>query len=45
MSVLGKAEERMLNLVLKRNLLADKLDCYMQCGWTPDQVICQIQAG
>ena len=43
MSVLGKAEERMLNLVLKRNLLADKLDCYMQCGCTPDQVICQIK--
>lgn len=43
MSVLGKAEERMLNLVLKRNLLADKLDCYMQCGCTPDQVLCQIK--
>lgn len=43
MSVLGKAEERMLNLVLKRNLLADKLDCYMQCGCTPEQVKSQIK--
>lgn len=36
------AEGRLLNLILQRNLLADRLDCFMQCGCTTRVVICQI---
>jgi hypothetical protein len=36
------AENRLLNLILQRNLLADRLDCFMQCGCTPPVVRCQI---
>jgi hypothetical protein len=36
------AEERLLNLILQRNLLANELDCFMECGCTPVVVKCQI---
>jgi hypothetical protein len=36
------AEERLLALILQRNLLADRLDCFMECGCTPEVVSGQI---
>ena len=36
------AEGRLLDLILQRNLLADRLDCFMQCECTTNMVTCQI---
>jgi hypothetical protein len=42
MSAFDEAEERLLRLIIERNQLADKLDCYLQCGCTSKTVLCQI---
>jgi hypothetical protein len=36
------AERRLLDIILQRNLLADRLDCFLQCGCTQEAVICQV---
>jgi len=38
----GPAEERLLDLVVKRGVLADRLDCFLQCECGLEQVKCQI---
>jgi len=35
------AERRLLEIILQRNLLAERLDCFLQCGCTEDAVRCQ----
>jgi len=42
MSAFDEAEGRRLRLIIERNQLADKLDCYLQCGCTSKTVLCQI---
>jgi len=32
----------MLNLIIERGLLADQLDCFMQCGCSSENVKCQV---
>ena len=39
---LDKAEKRLLDLVIQRNLLADELDCFLQCDCSEPKVTCQI---
>ncbi|MGF1613150.1 MAG: hypothetical protein ACFCVA_04340 [Gammaproteobacteria bacterium] len=39
---LGKGEERLLRLALERNLLSEKLDCFLQCDCAAEAVRCQI---
>jgi hypothetical protein len=39
---LPQAERRLLDIILQRNLLADRLDCFLQCGCTRETVICQV---
>ncbi len=41
-TTLQPADRRLLDLIIQRGLLADELDCYMQCGCTTDNVRCQI---
>ncbi len=41
MTVMEDADQRLLNLVIERGLLADQLDCFMQCACTPEGVKCQ----
>jgi hypothetical protein len=41
-TVLDAADQTLLNLIIQRGLLADELDCFLQCACTPDGVICQI---
>jgi hypothetical protein len=39
---LEDADQRLLNLIIQRGLLAEKLDCFLQCGCTAEAVRCQI---
>jgi hypothetical protein len=39
---LGKGEERLLRLVLERNLLSEKLDCFLRCECSEEAIRCQI---
>lgn len=41
-TVMDDADQRLLNLIIRRGLLADQLDCFMQCGCSSDAVKCQI---
>lgn len=41
-TVMDAADERLLHLIIRRGLLADHLDCFMQCGCSSDAVKCQI---
>lgn len=36
------AEDRLLQIILQRNLLADRLDCFLGCGCSGPAVICQV---
>ena len=36
------AEDRLLQIILQRNLLADRLDCFLECGCSGDALICQV---
>ncbi len=36
------ADRRLLNLIIQRGLLADQLDCFLQCGCSPENIRCQI---
>lgn len=36
------AEQRLLRIAIERNRLAELLDCFLQCGCSPDRVRCQI---
>jgi hypothetical protein len=36
------AEDRLLNIILQRNLMADRLDCFLDCGCSGDALICQV---
>ena len=36
------ADQRRLNLIIERGLLADQLDCFMQCACTSETVKCQV---
>ncbi|GAB4226230.1 MAG: hypothetical protein Kow00121_54380 [Elainellaceae cyanobacterium] len=42
MTAADPAEERLLKLIIERNQLADRLDCYLGCGCTADYILCQI---
>jgi hypothetical protein len=42
MSGLGNADQRLLRLLIERNLLANKLDCLAQCGCDRPTVLYQI---
>ena len=35
-------ENQLVQLGFQRNLLAELLDCWLQCGCTPENVLCQI---
>ncbi|NJC87403.1 MAG: hypothetical protein FIB02_02550, partial [Desulfuromonas sp.] len=39
---LGQGEERLLRLVLERNLLSERLDCFLRCECKEDAVGCQV---
>jgi hypothetical protein len=39
---LEDADQRLLTLIIQRGLLAEKLDCFLQCGCTSEAVRCQI---
>jgi hypothetical protein len=41
-TTLEDADRRLLDLIIQRGLLADELDCFMQCGCSPESVRCQI---
>jgi hypothetical protein len=41
-TTLDDADRTLLDLIIQRGLLADELDCFMQCGCSPDYVRCQI---
>jgi hypothetical protein len=36
------ADKRLLDLIILRGQLADELDCFLQCGCSPENVRCQI---
>ena len=36
------ADQRLLELIIQRGLLADQLDCFLQCGCTAENITCQI---
>ncbi len=38
----NSAERRLLDLIIQRGVLAEQLDCFMQCACTQPLVICQI---
>lgn len=42
MTASDPAEERLLKLIIERNQLADRLDCYLGCGCTADSILCQM---
>jgi len=42
MTVMEEADQRLLQLIIERGLLADKLDCFLQCDCTPTNVKCQV---
>lgn len=39
---LDDADKRLLDLIILRGRLADELDCFLQCGCSPENVRCQI---
>lgn len=41
-TTLEKADRRLLDLIILRGLLADELDCFLQCGCSPENIRCQI---
>jgi hypothetical protein len=41
-TTLEDADRRLLDLIVLRGLLADELDCFLQCGCTPENIKCQI---
>ncbi len=41
-TVMEDADQRLLNLIIERGLLADQLDCFMQCACTTEAVKCQV---
>ena len=41
-TALENADRRLLNLIIQRGLLADQLDCFLQCGCTLENVKCQV---
>lgn len=42
MTVLQDADQRLLNLIIERGLLAEQLDCFLQCACTSETVKCQV---
>src|SRR5262245_1828125 len=42
MTSLGSAANRLVTLIQQRGLLADRLDCFMECGCSQDVVRCQV---
>jgi len=42
LSSLGSAANRLVALIQQRGLLADRLDCFMECGCSQDVVRCQV---
>jgi hypothetical protein len=41
-TTLEDADRRLLDLIIQRGLLADELDCFLQCGCSPENIRCQI---
>jgi hypothetical protein len=41
-AVMDDAEQTLLQLIIQRGLLANQLDCFMQCGCSSNMVQCQI---
>jgi hypothetical protein len=41
-TTLEDADRRLLDLIILRGLLADELDCFLQCGCSPENIRCQI---
>lgn len=41
-TTMGDADRTLLDLIIQRGLLADELDCFMQCGCNPKSVRYQI---
>jgi hypothetical protein len=41
-TALEDVDRRLLNLIIQRGLLADQLDCFLQCGCTAENIKCQI---
>lgn len=41
-TVLEDADRRLVDLIIQRGLLADQLDCFLQCGCTTENVRCQV---
>lgn len=39
---LEDADQRLLTLIIQRGVLAEQLDCFLQCGCTSERVRCQI---
>ena len=39
---LAKADKRLLQLIIQRGLLAEQLDCFLNCDCGEDAVLCQI---
>lgn len=41
-TTLEDADRRLLELIVQRGLLADELDCFLQCGCSPENIRCQV---
>ena len=41
-TTLEDADRRLLDLIILRGLLADELDCFLQCDCSPENIRCQI---